>query len=66
MDFFFFMSIVHVFNRAGNGRIVFELCGTCGDSDIPPYLPLGMTIDRKGYLWVTLYFGAGILQINPR
>lgn len=29
-------------------------------------IPLGMTIDNKGYLYLASYYGAEVLKIDPR
>lgn len=47
-----------------NERIAFKFHDIYGD-EVPSYIPLGMTIDVKGYLWVALYYGRSILKIDP-
>ncbi|CAL7942671.1 unnamed protein product [Xylocopa violacea] len=44
-----------------NKRVVFDL-----KKNNIPGLPDGMTIDTNGNLWVAVYGGAGVLQINPK
>lgn len=44
-----------------NKRIVFDL-----KKNNVPGLPDGMTIDTDGNLWVALYFGGAVIQINPK
>lgn len=46
-----------------NGRVVFEYRKIIGDIVI---LPIGLTIDIKGYLYVVLYYGGLILKVDPR
>ncbi|XP_031633592.1 regucalcin-like [Contarinia nasturtii] len=48
-----------------NERIVFKFRDIDGDR-VPSYIPLGLTIDTKGCLWVALYFGGAILKIDPK
>lgn len=50
---------------AANERVIFDLFGTYGPV-IPSYIPLGLTIDTKGFLWVALYYGSAVLKIDPR
>ena len=44
-----------------NKRIVFDL-----EKNNITGLPDGMTIDRDGNLWIALYSGSGVLNVNPR
>ncbi|XP_031618069.1 regucalcin-like isoform X2 [Contarinia nasturtii] len=46
-----------------NGRIVFVYQGGFGDANT---IPLGLAIDRKEYLYVTLYGGGAVLKVDPR
>lgn len=50
---------------AGNERVIFDLFETYG-TVIPSYIPLGLTIDTKGFLWVAIYYGSAVLKIDPR
>lgn len=45
-----------------DGRIVYKFDNYGDDA----YTPLGLTIDTKGYLYATAYFGGEVLKINPR
>nr|BAN21455.1 anterior fat body protein [Riptortus pedestris] len=44
----------------GNRRVVFDL-----RKNNLPFYPDGMTIDTDGNLWVALYTGSRVIQINP-
>lgn len=53
------------FAIAGNERIAFKFHDVHGD-EVPSYIPLGMTIDDEGFLWVATYYGGTVLKIDPR
>ena len=53
------------FGFLGNERIAFKFHDIYEDK-IPSYIPLGMAIDDKGFLWVALYHGAAVVKIDPR
>ncbi|XP_031627367.1 regucalcin-like [Contarinia nasturtii] len=46
-----------------NGRVVFKYKKRIGELLV---VPIGLTIDVKGYLNATLYAGSCVLKINPR
>ncbi|XP_031638621.1 regucalcin-like [Contarinia nasturtii] len=48
--------------KLSNGRIVYKF-DNFGDSGLAL---LGMTIDKKGYLYAASYLGSDVLKINPR
>ncbi|KAJ8682540.1 hypothetical protein QAD02_018332 [Eretmocerus hayati] len=46
--------------RLSRGRVIFDL-----GSYLPKSIPDGMTIDSNGHLWVALYNGSAIIQVDP-
>lgn len=48
----------------GNERIAFQFRGF-RPGKIPSYVPLGLTIDTEGFLWVALYHGGAVWKIDP-
>lgn len=58
-----------LFPNLANERIVFQYPGGFDDSTNPyrsSIVPLGMTTDKKGYIYVALYWGGAVLKINPK
>lgn len=62
--FFFNFAILVIFclNFSENGRVVYKF-DNFGDEALSS---LGLTIDKKGYLYAATYFGGEVLKIDPR
>lgn len=56
-------SSFEMFSTA-NGRDVFIYRGGYGDQI--QTIPLGMTTDIAGFIYVGLYYGGAVLKINPK
>lgn len=50
--------------HTADGQILFTYQGQYGDPDRS--VPVGMTIDADGFLYVTIYLGGVILKIDSK